>query len=321
MTKAVPTLITGATGFVGNTLVGALQAQERAVRRALHRPVANPQPGDVVVGDIGPDTDWSTALAGVDCVVHLAARTHVLDERSVDPTVAYRRVNVEATRHLAQQAAAASVRRFVFLSSVKVNGESTTGCGPFNDDDPPRPENPYGISKREAEDQLRAIARATSMEVVILRSPLVYGPGVKGNLLSLLRLIDRGMPLPLASVDNRRSLLYVGNLVDAIITCMDAPAAANKTWLVSDGEDVSTPDLIRRLAVAMGKPARLWPCPVGLLRSGAALLGRSALAARLTGSLVIDSSRIRQELGWCPRYTLDQGLIETARWYHQFQHY
>lgn len=310
-------LVTGATGFVGSALVDTLQ--RRAVRRALRRPAANPQPGDAVVGDIGPDTDWSAALAGVDCVVHLAARTHVLDERSVDPLVAYRRVNVEATRHLAQQAAAAGVRRFVFLSSVKVNGESTAGRGPFNDDDPPRPENPYGISKREAEDVLRTIAARSAMELVILRPPLIYGPGVKGNFLLLLRLIDRGVPLPLASVDNRRSLIYIGNLVDAILACIDKPAAARKTYLVSDDEGVSTPTLIHKLTAAMDRPSRLLPCPPTLLNLGAALLGRSALAARLTGSLVIDSSRIRHELGWHPRYTLDQGLIETAWWYHQRQ--
>lgn len=306
-------MVTGATGFVGDTLVDALQ--DRA-RRALRQPAADPQRGDVVVGDIGPDTDWSGALAGVDCVVHLAARTHVLREDAADPLAAYRRINVEATRQLARQAAAAGVRRFVFLSSVKVNGE-TTAAQPFSDIDPPRPEDAYGISKREAEDALRQTGADTGMEVVVLRAPLVYGPGVKGNFLRLLSAVDRGLPLPLASIDNRRSLIYVGNLVDAIVACIDAPAAAGKTFLVSDGEDVSTPVLIRKLAAAMGKPPRLLPCPVALLRFGAALLGQRAAAQRLTGSLQVDSSRIRRELGWQPRYSLDQGLNATVRWYYR----
>lgn len=308
--------VTGATGFIGSALLAALQG--RAVRRALRQPAANPLPGDTVVGDIDPDTDWGNALSGVDCVVHLAARTHVLKEDAVDPLATYRRINVGATRRLAQQAAAAGVRRFVFLSSIKVNGEATLGH-PFTETDAPAPQDAYGISKREAEDVLRDIAARSAMELVILRPPLVHGPGVKGNFLRLLQLIHHGIPLPLASVRNRRSLIHVVNLADAIVAGMDAPAAAGKTFLVSDGEDISTPELIRRLAAGMGRPARLLPCPVMLLELGAALIGQRDAVARLAGSLQADASLLRNTLGWCPRIPLDQGLIDTARWYHQAQ--
>ena len=318
MSNTRPILISGATGFVGQALVAALRAQQCSVGRALRQAIADDEPGDVVVGDIGPDTDWLAALRDADCVVHLAARTHVLDERSADALEAYRRINVLGTIRLAQLAAAAGVRRLVFLSSVKVNGDATTSRA-YTENDAPMPQDAYGITKREAEDALRRIGSETRMEVVILRPPLVYGPGVKGNFLRLLRLIERGLPLPLASVDNRRSLIYVENLVNAIIACVNAPAAAGKTYLVSDGEDVSTPALIGKLATAMGRSPRLLPCPVALLNLGAAMVGKRAAAARLTGSLRVDSSRIRAELGWVPRYSLDQGLNATAQWYHQRQ--
>lgn len=318
MTDTQSVLITGATGFVGQALITALRAQQRQVRRALRETAVGNATDDVIVGNIGPDTDWRQALRGIDCVVHLAARTHVLDERGADSLPLYRHVNVEATRQFAQQAAAAGVRRFVFLSSIKVNGESTT-TSPLTPDDMPQPLDAYGISKREAEDVLRQIGADTGMEIVILRSPLVYGPGVKGNFLRLLRAVARSTPLPLGSINNRRSLVYIGNLVDAIITCMNAPAAAGKTYLVSDGEDISTPALIRKLAAAMGKTPRLLPCPPALLNFGAALLGKRATAMRLTGSLTVDASDLQRKLGWQPRYSLDQGLIATAQWYHQCQ--
>lgn len=318
MTAAPTILVTGAAGFVGQALVTALQTQHRDVCRVLRRPTPGNHSKDIIIGDINPDTGWQVALRGIHCVVHLAARTHVLEERNTDALAAYRQINVEATRNLAQQAATAGVRRFVFLSSIKVNGEATHTRS-FTRDDTPQPLDAYGISKREAEDALRRIGADTGMEIVTLRPPLVYGPGVKGNFLSLLRAVARGTPLPLASINNRRSLVYVGNLVDAIITCIDAPAAAGKTYLISDGEDVSTPALIRKLAAALGESPRLLPCPPTLIRFSATLLGKHAAAMRLTGSLVVDSLHLHQELGWKPRYSLDQGLKATAQWYHQGQ--
>ena len=254
-------------------------------------------------------------MADVDCVVHLAARTHVLRDTGVDSLTEYRRVNVEGTRRLAQTAARAGVKRFVLVSSIKVNGEST-GAHPFTESDTPRPEDAYGIAKWEAEQALRQIAAESGMEAAVLRPPLVYGPGVKGNFLQLLHVVARGWPLPLASIRNRRSVVFVGNLVDAIIAAALSPAAPGNTYLVSDGEDVSTPDLVRALATALNVPARLLPCPAVLLNFTAAVIGRLDAAARLTGSLQVDGSKIRRQLGWQPHVTLAAGLAETARWYH-----
>jgi len=316
MTSAASILITGATGFVGKALVTTLEG--RPLKRALRRAHAEPLSTDVIVGDIGPGTDWRDALKGVDRVVHLAARTHVIDEQDTDPLTRYREINVLGTSRLAEQAAAAGVRRFIFLSSIKVNGE-TTADHPFTETDAPGPIDAYGISKCEAEVNLRTIAAKTGMETVILRPPLVYGPGVKGNLLRLLQLIERGIPLPLGSINNRRSLIGVTNLADAIVACIDLTAAAGQTYLVSDGEDVSTSELVTSLARALGKSSCLLPCPAALLNLGATLFGKRAEMLRLTGSLQVDSSRIRRELDWRPRCSLDQGLNATAQWYHQGQ--
>jgi len=270
-------------------------------------------PDAVAVGDIGPATDWRAALEGARCVVHLAARTHVMSESAADPLAEYRRANVAATVRLAREAAAAGARRLVFMSSIKVNGESTQR--PYTEADPPRPEDAYGVSKWETEQALAGVAAATGLEVVVLRPPLVYGPGVKGNFLRLMRLVARGVPLPLASVANRRSLIYVGNLADAVVAAIDAPGAAGRTLLAADAEDLSTPDLVRAIARSLGTRARLLPCPPALLNLGAALAGRRAVAARLTGSLQVDASALRRELGWRPRATLAQGLEQTARWF------
>lgn len=305
-------LVTGANGFIGSALCVALQAVGIRVRRAL-REAPPGVPDAFPIGEIGPGTDWSAALAGMPCVVHLAARTHVLRETAADPLAEYRRVNVEGTRRLAQQAARAGVRRLVFVSSIKVNGEAASR--PITEDDPPHPEDAYGISKWEAEQALHRVSAETGLEVVILRPPLVYGPGVKGNFRRLLDVVARGWPLPLASIRNRRSLIYVGNLADAIVAAIAAPQAAGKTWLASDGEDVSTPDLVREIGRALGKDAWLFPCPVGLLKAAAALAGKGPEAARLVASLQLDCSRIRGALGWRPQFGLRQGLAETARWF------
>jgi nucleoside-diphosphate-sugar epimerase len=270
------------------------------------------------VGDIGPGTDWAAALEGVDAVVHLAARVHVLRERARDPLAAFRQTNVEGTLQLARAAARAAARagvgRLVFLSSVKALGERSPD-GPLTDASPAGPEDPYGISKCEAEAGLRQIADRLQLEVTILRPPLVYGPGVKGNFHALLKLVDRRVPLPFKAVTNRRSLLFLGNLVDAIVLCLEAPTAANRTYLLRDGEDLSIPELLRRLAGALDRPAPLFAVPERALRLVAAGLGRGADAGRLLDCLTVDDSRIRGELGWNPPFSVAQGLAATAEWF------
>ncbi len=268
-----------------------------------------------VVGEIGPDTDWSAALAGVAVVIHLAARVHVMRDTLADPLAEFRHVNTAGTEHLARCAAASGVKRLVYVSSVKVNGEATCGMRKFSETDAPEPEDAYAISKWEAEQALHRAARETGLEVVIVRPLLVYGPGVKGNFAQMLAVVAKGFPLPLASVHNRRSLVYVGNLVDALIACATHPAAAGQTYLVCDGEDISTSVLLRQLAVAMGVPSRLFPCPVTLLRLAGKLVGKSEQMERLLGSLQVDSGKIRRELNWQPPYLLQQGLQATADWY------
>ena len=310
-------LVTGASGFIGSALVPTLNAAGCATRRAVRRlPEQHPRDGETAaVGDVDGATDWAGALRGIETVVHLVARTHVLRETASDPLAACRRVNVDGTRRLATQAAAAGVRRLVFLSSIKVNGERTF-ARPYTEDDTPRPEDAYGTTKWEAEQTLRAIERETGLQVVILRPPLVYGPGVKGNFLRLMKLVSRGWPLPLASVRNRRSLVYVGNLVDAIRACVKTPAAAGRTYLVSDGHDLSTPDLIRALAKCLGVAPRLYPFPPSLLTLGAIMLAKREEAARVLGSLQVEGSRVGKELGWQPPHTTEEGLLEAARWFH-----
>ena len=310
-------LITGANGFVGKALCAELLQQGQSVRaavRSANTPIENLEAA--AVGSIDGETDWTAALHGVDVVIHLAARVHVMRDTVADPLAEFRSVNTAGTERLARMAARARVKRFVFLSSIKVNGEET-GAIPFSEQNAPDPQDPYAISKWEAEQALHRIAAETGMEVVVLRCPLVYGPGVKGNFLRLMQAVDRGIPLPLALADNRRSLVYLGNLIDAIIACLERGEAAGKTYLVSDGEDVSTAQLITQMARALDRPARLWPCPVGLIKFAGRVTGKSDEVARLLGSLCIDSSKIRHELGWTPAYTLAQGLAETAAWYRR----
>jgi len=309
-------LVTGANGFVGQRLGDCLDRSNWEVIRAV-REATNTD--DVSVGDIGVSTDWSRALAGVDAVVHLAARAHVMRDAAADPLEEYRRVNVAGSLNLARQAAAAGVRRFVYLSSTKVNGESTEPGSPFTADGRAAPEDAYGKSKQEAEQDLRALAATTGMEVVIIRPPLVYGPGVKANFLAMLRWLYRGIPLPLGAIHNKRSLVGLDNLVDLIVTCLAHPAAANQTFLVSDGEDLSTADLLRRAAAALGCTARLLPVPPTWLEVGASLIGKRAVAQRLVGSLQVDMAKTCGLLGWAPPVTVDQELRRTAEYFLQHQ--
>ncbi|MGH8729531.1 MAG: UDP-glucose 4-epimerase family protein [Burkholderiales bacterium] len=313
------TLVTGASGFVGRALCAALAVNGYKVRAALRRPDAasagkRVSAQNVLVGEIGPETAWSQALDAVDCVVHLAARVHIMRETASEPLAEYRKVNVAGTERLAREAATASVRRFIYLSSIKVNGEVTFDH-PFTETDAPNPQDAYGISKWEAEQALHRIGRESKMEMVILRPPLVYGPHVKGNFLSLLRAVDRGWPLPLGSIHNARSLIYLGNLADAIIRCISHASAAGQTFLVSDSEDVSTPELIERVAKAFARHSRLIPFPPALLNVAARLIGKNGAAARLTGWLQTDSSKFCRELEWRAPYSMDAGLAATASWY------
>ncbi|SDY00901.1 Nucleoside-diphosphate-sugar epimerase [Pseudomonas kuykendallii] len=267
------------------------------------------------VGEIGADTDWRGALERIDAVVHCAARVHVMRDTSSDPLAEFRQVNVNGTLNLAEQAARAGVRRFIFISSVKVNGEGTESGKPYLADSPPAPLDPYGISKMEAEQGLRALASETGMEVVIIRPVLVYGPGVKANFRSMMSWLSKGVPLPLGAIHNSRSLVALDNLVDLIVTCIDHPNAANQTFLVSDAEDLSTTELLQRMGRALGKPARLLPVPAPLLRAGATLLGKGAVAQRLCGSLQVDISKTRELLGWTPPVSVHEALRRTAEHY------
>jgi len=284
------------------------------VRGAIRATSSDLQVAAVPVGDIGPDTQWSAALAGRNAVIHLAAHVHVMPGAAGDAADDFNRVNVQGSENLARQAAHAGVRRFVFLSSVKVNGEISTGRA-FVESDPARPTDAYGASKAEAEKRLKAVSAETGMELVIVRPPLVYGPGVKANFLRLLRIVDTGIPLPFLSIDNRRSLVYVGNLVHALGACLTHPAAANRTFFVSDDHDVSSPQLVREIAAALGRKPRLLPFPPVLLRGIGLLTGRTEQVARLTASLQVDVSSIKSTLGWLPPFTLQQGIAETASWY------
>ncbi len=302
-------LVTGASGFVGGPVCRALAAAGHQVTGAVRRDTALPAGVAACrVGELGPDTDWRPALAGSETVVHLAARAHVMREEAGDPLALFRRVNRDGAVALAEQAAAAGARRMVFVSSIKVNGEATAPGRPFRATDAPAPCDPYGVAKAEAEERLATIAARTGLELVIVRPPLVHGPGVKGNLASLLGLLERGLPLPLASVDNRRSLVGVGNLADLLRVCLDHPAAAGQTLLARDDPDLSTPDLIRRLATALGRPARLLPCPPALLAGLAGAVGRGAVAKRLLGSLAVDDGPTRALLGWVPPVNIESGL-------------
>ena len=319
MSNTVKLLVTGANGFVGLALCADAAAKGMLVRGSVR--ISRDLPVGVeyiATGEVEKATDWYNALSGCDAVVHLAARVHVMNDQSADPLQEFLNVNLDGTLNLAKQAADAGVKRFVYVSSIKVNGEFTVNK-PFNEQDNPNPQDPYAVSKYQAEKALFELAKTTGMEVVIIRPPLVYGAEVKANFLQLIGFVNRLFPLPLASVKNQRSMIYVGNLVDAIITCATHPKAANQLYLVSDNELASTPQLIRQLANALGKKSLVLPFPIFMLKFLAKLFGKSAAVDRLTQSLVIDSSKIRHELNWGPPYTMAQGLKITADWFKNQQ--
>ncbi len=306
-------LVTGSNGFVGSSLVARLITEGVDTVAAVRSEAA--LPGAVArVGEIDGNTRWEPALGGVDAVVHLAARVHVMRETAKNPLAEFRRVNLDGTVNLARQAAAAGVRRFVYVSTVKVLGEES-GESPLTDTSPCVPVEPYAVSKLEAEKELFEIGTETGMEIVVLRPPLVYGPGVGGNFLRLLRLARIGVPLPFGMVANRRSMIYLENLVDALYLCLSAPLAANRAYLVCDGVALSTGELLRRLMRYMGKKPLLLPVPPGLLKGAASVLGLGREISRLTGSLEVDDSRIRAELNWQPPVSVEDGLQSTVAWF------
>jgi nucleoside-diphosphate-sugar epimerase len=307
-------LVTGATGFVGRVLL-ATAPSLRLCAALRSRPTADLGVDQIVVGDIDGQTDWSQALIGIDCVVHLAARVHVMKPTAND-RIEFERTNVLGTERLARAAAAAGVKRFVYLSSIKVNGESS-GRRAFRADDSPQPQDDYGRSKLEAERRLAAIQAASGMSVSMVRPPLVYGPGVRANFFRLLSLAHSGLPIPLASISNARSMVSVWNLCDLICALARSERSMSGVIMVADGEDVSTAQLIRRLAQLMRRPARLFGVPAGALRAFAAIAGRSAELNRLLGTLTVDISETRGRLGWSPPVTLETGLERTVHWYLQ----
>ena len=318
MTKV---LITGVNGFVGKTLSDELVIKGFNVNGTVRSVMSVDFPGAItkfVIKDIDSKTDWQNALEGVDVVIHLAARVHVMKDTAIDALSEFRRVNVEGTLNLARQAVEAGVQRFIFISSIKVNGEGSILGQPYTPEDQPAPVDPYGISKREAEDGLRQLASETGMEVVIIRPPLVYGPGVKANFQSMMRWLDKGIPLPLGAIHNQRSLVSLDNLIDLIVTCIHHPAAANQIFIAGDGEDLSTTELLQRMAAALGKKAWLIPVPSFILEWGARLVGKQAITQKLCGSLQVDISKARDLLDWKPPVSVDEALRKTAQYYMKF---
>lgn len=304
-------LITGASGFVGSRLLEMTTKNRQdgiTVRAAVRKSAERESRGIVSVGDIDQNTDWSKALSKQEVVIHIAGLAHVPDNEMREPLAAFRRVNVDGTLNLARQAADSGVDRFIFISSIGVNGNSNINSLPFTESDLPNPLGAYAKSKWEAEQGLEALGLETGMEIVVVRPPLIYGPNAPGNFGGLVKMVAKAVPLPLGAIHNKRSLVALDNLVDLIITCIDHPAAANQVFLAGDGEDISTTELLRAVAVAMGKPSRLVPVPVGLLMAGATILGKKAMAQRLLGSLQVDISKARKLLGWAPPLSVEEGL-------------
>ena len=307
-------LVTGASGFVGRCLCEHLTKRGHlvtaSVRSSETPPIENIN-SSIVVGDLGPDTDWTKALENQEVVIHLAARTHIMDESASNPESKYLRVNVESTKRLIHQMSEQNISRFIFMSSVKVNGEQTT-VQPYTESQPSHAEDAYGRTKYQTE---LLISSSPDLKSTIIRSPLVYGPGVKGNFLKLMQLSERGLPLPIGMIKNERSLIFLENLIDAVIQSLENSAAIGQTYLVSDNADISTPELFRAVGNALNKPTRLFPFPVFLLRLAGVLVGKSGAIRRLAGSLQVDCSKIHKELGWKPPVGLQQGLDKTVIWY------
>ena len=315
-------LLTGGSGFVGRGVLELLSKHQpvRATLRQLNIAGGTFHGVDFIQSSLSMDQDWSSALSGVSVVVHCAARVHVMNKDAKDSLLEFRRVNVSGTLNLARQASKAGVRRFVFISSIKVNGECTDLGHPFTADQIPAPSDPYGVSKYEAEIGLKTLSKETGMEVVIIRPTLVYGPGVKANFLSMMNWLWRGIPLPLGGIaKNRRSFVFLDNLVDLINVCISHPAAANQTFLVSDDEDLSTAGLLDRMALALGRPSKLITVPTALITLGAKLIGRSDISQRLCSSLQVDIKKTKDLLGWSPPVRVDVGLRQTAAHFLQMQ--
>ncbi len=307
--------VTGANGFVGRKLCQVLIKNGytvHAITRHPFRGVESSKYKSFTVDEINSNTYWGDALKGVNCVIHLAARVHIMSDSSSDPLLAYREINTNGTTNLARQAVESSVKRFVYISSIKVNGESTPLNIPFTEHDKCSTDDPYAISKYEAEQQLLALSSKEAIDVVVIRPPLVYGPGVKANFLSMMRWVNKGIPLPLGAVNNKRSLVALDNLVDLIIVCTEHKAAANEVFLVSDGEDLSLTRLLKSIAVALDKPSRLIPIPTWLIRITATLLGQKKISRRLLDSLQVDISKSRNVLNWQPPVTTADALKATA---------
>jgi nucleoside-diphosphate-sugar epimerase len=306
----VKVMVTGATGFVGSALLEQLAVERRQTMAMSRKAVAGCE--TAIIADITGSTDYGDCFKDIGCLIHTAARVHVMDEGSDDPLADYRESNTFGTLNMARQAAIAGVQRFIFVSSIKVSGEGRAIGQPYHSDHPPNPSDPYGISKFEAEQGLMEIALETGMAVVVIRPPLIYGPGVKANFLSMMTWLSRPVPLPFGAINNKRSLVAMDNLVNLIITCISHPNAANQTFLVSDDRDVSTTELLTLMTNALGKKNWLVPFPMAPIKLAAGLLGKSAFVERLCGSLQVDISHTKATLNWSPPCTMEQQLATTA---------